>query len=219
MKTIVASWDRNRVIDAVRTKIGHQPLAFPSAFSSLDAPPELVEVFDASGTDNRAFFDTLEERELLSTFQAFIDSFATQAMQVEFAWMDTLNDLSLAIFTGDQCLGGEFCVEQANFGQGPKPTLLFRALRAEELLDRILPLGSDAWKLMKTADEQFVLQADNDGSSDWYVIETVNRKARGEVAAMTDVEKQERAEQLGVPSDQLVEAIASHYRALLGGAS
>lgn len=218
MKTIVASWDRNRVTDAVRTKMGAMPLDYPSAFSSLDAPPELSQVYDAAGT-NQEFFDKLEEQELMSTFQAFIDSFATQAMQVEFAWMDTLNDLSLAVFTGDQSLGSEFVVEQANFGQGLKSTLLFRAVCGEELIDRILPLGSDSWKLMKTADEQFVLQADNGGSSDWFVIETLNRKARGEVEAMSDAENQQRAKELGVSSDQLVEAIANHYRALLGGAS
>jgi hypothetical protein len=218
MKTIVASWDRNRVTDAVRTKMGAMPLDYPTAFSSLDVPPELTQVYDTSGT-NEEFFDKLGEQELMSTFRAFIDSFATQAMQVEFAWMDTLNDLSLAVFAGDQSLGGEFVVEQANFGQGLKSTLLFCAVRAEEFLDRILPLGSDSWKLMKTADEQFVLQADNDGSSDWFVIETLDRKARGEVEAMTAAESQQRAKELSVTSDRLAAAIADHYRLLLGGAS
>jgi hypothetical protein len=36
---------------------------------------------------------------------------------------------------------------------------------------------------------------------------------------MSDADSQQRANELGVSSDQLVEAIASHYRALLGGAS
>lgn len=218
MKNIVASWDRASVTDAVRTKMGHQPLDFPSAFSSLETPPELSQVYETSGT-NLQFFDKLEERELMSTFQAFIDSFAPVALQVEFAWMDTLNALSLAVFTGDQSLGGEFWVEQANFGQGPKPTLLFRAVRAEELLDRILPLGADSWKLLKTADEQFVLQADNDGRSDWFVIETLDRKARVEVEAMSEAEQTERAQELGVAADRLVEAVAARYRTLMGGAS
>jgi len=218
MKTIVASWDRHRIKDTIRTKMGGNPLAYPHAFRSPEAPRELTEVFAASGS-NQEFFDKLEELGLMSTFQTFFDNYATHSLSYEFGYLESLNGLALAIFTGDHSLGADFRVEQANFGQGPRPTLLFHATTSEELLDKILPMGTDSWRLIKTATGQFVLQADTGGTSEWFVIETLDRRVAREVSHLTEGEAQLRAMHLGVSSRGILGAEVEDSRALMGGAA
>lgn len=170
MKNIVASWDRHRARDVIRTRMGANPLAFPHAFSATLTPRELSEVFAAAGT-NQEFFSELERKELMSAYLTFIDRYAEHSMPYEFGYLESLNDMALALFAGEFAFGADFKVEQANFGQGTRPTLKFHAKSSEELLERILPRGADAWRLIKTATGQFVLQADAGGYSDWFVIE------------------------------------------------